>query len=50
MQGTPTEAARGLLAIHPEVQRALAAGEPVVALESSIIAQGMPYPVNVATA
>lgn len=50
MQGTPTEAARGLLAIHPEVQRALAAGEPVVALESSIIAQGMPYPVNVETA
>jgi len=36
--------------VHPEVSAALAAGKPVVALESSIIAQGMPYPVNVETA
>ncbi len=36
--------------VHAEVEAALAAGEPVVALESSIIAQGMPYPVNVETA
>src|SRR5690625_784354 len=34
----------------PEVAEALAAGEPVVALESSIIAQGMPHPTNVETA
>lgn len=34
----------------PEVAAALAAGEPVVALESTIISHGMPYPENVATA
>lgn len=38
------------LDIHPKVQVALAAGEPVVALESTIISHGMPYPQNVATA
>jgi pseudouridine-5'-phosphate glycosidase len=38
------------LDIHPDVTRALAAGEPVVALESTIISHGMPYPQNVATA
>ncbi|WP_018477471.1 pseudouridine-5'-phosphate glycosidase [Pontibacter roseus] len=38
------------LEIHPEVQQALAAGMPVVALESTIIAHGMPYPQNVQTA
>lgn len=38
------------LNIHPEVAQALANGEPVVALESTIIAHGMPYPQNVATA
>lgn len=32
------------LEIHPEVQQALAAGQPVVALESTIISHGMPYP------
>lgn len=32
--------------IHPEVQEALAAGKPVVALESTIISHGMPYPKN----
>ncbi|CAN5178334.1 pseudouridine-5'-phosphate glycosidase [soil metagenome] len=36
--------------IHPEVQQALAEGKPVVALESTIIAHGMPYPQNVQTA
>jgi pseudouridine-5'-phosphate glycosidase len=38
------------LDIHPEVAAALAAQRPVVALESTIIAHGMPYPDNVATA
>jgi pseudouridine-5'-phosphate glycosidase len=36
--------------ISPAVRDALAAGAPVVALESTIIAHGMPYPDNVATA
>ncbi|MGV3490599.1 MAG: pseudouridine-5'-phosphate glycosidase [Devosia sp.] len=34
------------LAISPAVQSALAAGKPVVALESTIITHGMPYPQN----
>ncbi len=38
------------LNIHPAVQRALVAGEPVVALESTIISHGMPFPQNVAMA
>jgi pseudouridine-5'-phosphate glycosidase len=38
------------LHIAPAVRDALAAGTPVVALESTIIAHGMPYPDNVATA
>jgi pseudouridylate synthase len=38
------------LDIHPEVQQALAQGKPVVAMESTIIAHGMPYPKNVQTA
>lgn len=35
------------LDIHPEVSEALAKGLPVVALESTIISHGMPYPQNV---
>ena len=38
------------LDILPEVAEALAAGKPVVALESTIISHGMPYPQNVQTA
>src|SRR5262249_44081605 len=38
------------LQIAPEVREALASGAPVVALESTIVAHGMPYPQNVATA
>jgi len=38
------------LDIAPEVARALAEGRPVVALESTIISHGMPYPKNVETA
>jgi pseudouridine-5'-phosphate glycosidase len=38
------------LAISPLVASALAEGKPVVALESTIISHGMPYPKNVETA
>ena len=38
------------LDINLEVAAALAAGKPVVALESTIISHGMPYPQNVETA
>ena len=38
------------LQFSPEVQAARAAGKPVVALESTIISHGMPYPQNVQTA
>ena len=36
--------------LHPEVAAALADGRPVVALESTIISHGMPWPQNVQTA
>ncbi len=36
--------------LSKEVQEALSAGRPVVALESTIISHGMPYPQNVETA
>ncbi|MCI6013303.1 MAG: pseudouridine-5'-phosphate glycosidase [Firmicutes bacterium] len=36
--------------INPEVEKALEEGTPVIALESTIIAHGMPYPKNVETA
>ena len=36
--------------INPEVKKALEEGRPVVALESTIISHGMPYPRNVETA
>jgi pseudouridylate synthase len=39
-----------LLNILPEVQQALEEVKPVVALESTIISHGMPYPKNVETA
>ena len=38
------------LDIAPEVKAALEQGKPVVALESTIISHGMPYPKNVETA
>ena len=38
------------LDINPEAAAAVAAGQPVVALESTIISHGMPYPQNVETA
>ena len=38
------------LEIQPEVQKALAEGKPIIALESTIISHGMPYPQNINTA
>jgi len=38
------------LDIHPRIEQALANNQPVVALESTIISHGMPYPQNVETA
>ena len=39
-----------MLRINPEVAKALKENRPVVALESTIISHGMPYPKNVQTA
>ncbi|XP_067292690.1 uncharacterized protein zgc:136858 [Pseudorasbora parva] len=39
-----------LFTIHPNVKEALADHRPVVALESTIITHGMPYPYNLSTA
>lgn len=41
---------KGILKISEEVRHALEQGKPVVALESTIISHGMPYPDNVKTA
>ena len=41
---------KGILKISEEVRYALEHGKPVVALESTIISHGMPYPDNVKTA
>ncbi|XP_048139745.1 pseudouridine-5'-phosphate glycosidase [Rhodamnia argentea] len=40
----------GLMKISPEVAEALSSGQPVVALESTVISHGMPYPQNLETA
>lgn len=48
--GPVKEAIRRLVDVEPQVAEALAAGSPVVALESTIITHGMPYPQNVETA
>ena len=45
-----TDLARTWLTHSPAVTAAQAAGRPLVALESTIIAHGMPYPENVRTA
>jgi pseudouridylate synthase len=42
--------AKAYLSVSGEVKAALAAGKPVVALESTIITHGMPYPQNLAMA
>lgn len=41
---------KNFLVVNPEVQKALDTNKPVVALESTIISHGMPYPKNVETA
>ena len=38
------------ISVQPEVQKALDKNQPVVALESTIISHGMPYPKNLETA
>ena len=38
--------AKEYLSIAPEIEKALAAGKPVVALESTILSHGMPFPQN----
>ena len=38
------------LVFSPEVQAAITDGKPIVALESTIVTHGMPYPDNVETA
>ncbi|KAJ0029429.1 hypothetical protein NQD34_004426 [Periophthalmus magnuspinnatus] len=39
-----------LFQVHPSVSQALAGNRPVVALESTILTHGMPYPHNLSTA
>lgn len=41
---------KSLVQLSPEVEAALKEGRPIVALESTIISHGMPYPQNVETA
>jgi len=43
-------AGNSFLQIRPEIQSALAANKPVVALESTVIAHGLPQPQNLETA
>ena len=50
MTTTQLTAPHPMLKVAPDVAEALAAGAPVVALESTIISHGMPYPHNVAMA
>ncbi len=51
-QGTlaPARPVSSLLRVDEEVAHALASGQPVVALESTIISHGLPYPQNLETA
>ncbi len=39
-----------MIVVHPEVQEALAAGAPVVGLETTLVAHGFPYPEGAAVA
>jgi pseudouridine-5'-phosphate glycosidase len=45
-----TGSVAGRLLVQPEVAHALATGAPVVALESTLISHGLPYPANVEVA
>lgn len=44
------ETLKRFMDVTPEVEEAVASGKPVVALESTILSHGMPYPDNVAFA
>ncbi len=50
MTSDPARGIAGRLVIHEEVAAALAAGRPVVALESTLISHGLAYPDNLAVA
>src|SRR5271154_523086 len=50
MKASRAMSAADLLDFSPEVAEALSAKKPIVALESTIITHGMPYPRNVETA
>lgn len=41
---------KSLIDINSEVEKALRANAPIVALESTIVTHGMPYPLNIETA
>ncbi|XP_054633714.1 uncharacterized protein zgc:136858 isoform X3 [Dunckerocampus dactyliophorus] len=49
-RGLSTLNSDSLFRVHPSVSQAIAEKHPVVALESTIITHGMPYPHNVSTA
>lgn len=49
-KGTNYDGLLGLVKISPAVSQALSQGKAVVALESTIISHGMPYPQNLETA
>ena len=46
----PPQVTRGALHVAPEVAHALAAGHPVVALESTLVSHGLPRPDNLTVA
>ena len=50
LESSRTMSAKAYLSISAEVKQALASGQAVVALESTIITHGMPYPQNLAMA
>lgn len=50
MTGATLDGGVAIVAVSPEVQAALSASRPVVALESTIIAHGLPYPENLSLA
>lgn len=51
LTSSPTQAVSpGTIVLSPEVRHAIADGRAVVALESTIVSHGMPYPQNLETA
>ena len=41
------QASSSIIKVLPEVVEAVSTGKPVVALESTILAHGLPYPENI---